>query len=377
MEPTENRPESRTPGLIGLGLLVALAIGFGLGQKFASDGGEPERLPAPSAPSIFQLPLKLVVYQQGPAIPQLWLDTFSSGSGNPRIDLRVLERGADGFWPADGDVYLVQARTFSALKQSMQWADLSGQVSLDGINPVFQGQAFDPNGVHSRPWRVSPWFFMKKVAPATPHKVALAAPARWWIEPQSLFPNDADLLGAIWLKSQGKPINLGGEGVQQMARQQAEAALAGRLGSEVECWEGLRDGRIQLTYLPSWRLVLEPQAGGGLIRWSVSGTGTVVDFEVMGVREDSSRKEVAFRFLEFLLAGPQQSALLGATGYFPVRSKVGAEWVGSTLIMPTGPWFDRSEFIMWPYPRAAVTAPQPTSETNAVVPASGGEQKSE
>ena len=377
MEPTENRPESRTPGLIGLGLLVALAIGFGLGQKFASDGGEPERLPAPSAPSIFQLPLKLVVYQQGPAIPQLWLDTFSSGSGNPRIDLRVLERGADGFWPADGDVYLVQARTFSALKQSMQWADLSGQVSLDGINPVFQGQAFDPNGVHSRPWRVSPWFFMKKVAPATPHKVALAAPARWWIEPQSLFPNDADLLGAIWLKSQGKPINLGGEGVQQMARQQAEAALAGRLGSEVECWEGLRDGRIQLTYLPSWRLVLEPQAGGGLIRWSVSGTGTVVDFEVMGVREDSSRKEVAFRFLEFLLAGPQQSALLGATGYFPVRSKVGAEWVGSTLIMPTGPWFDRSEFIMWPYPRVAVPPPQPTSETNAVVPASGGEQKSE
>ena len=95
MEPTENRPESRTPGLIGLGLLVALAIGFGLGQKFASDGGEPERLPAPSAPSIFQLPLKLVVYQQGPAIPQLWLDTFSSGLGNPKIDLRVLERSSD------------------------------------------------------------------------------------------------------------------------------------------------------------------------------------------------------------------------------------------------------------------------------------------
>jgi hypothetical protein len=356
---------------------VALAIGFGLGQKFASDGGEPERLPAPSAPSIFQLPSKLVVYQQGPAIPQLWLDTFSSGSGNPKIDLRVLERGADGSWPADGDVYLVQARTFSALKQSIQWADLSGQVSLDGINPVFQGQAFDPNGVHSRPWRVSPWFFMKKVAPGTPHKLALAAPARCWSEPQSLFPNDADLLGAIWLKSQGKPINLGGEGVQQMARQQAEAALAGRLGSEVECWEGLRDGKIQLTYLPSWRLVLEPQAGGGLIRWSVSGTGTVVDFEVMGVREDSSRKEMAFRFLEFLLAAPQQSALLGATGYFPVRSKIGAEWVGSALIMPSGPWFDRSEFILWQYPRVAVTPPQSTPETNAVVPASGGEQKSE
>lgn len=365
MEPTENRPESRTPGLIGLGLLVALAIGFGLGQKFASDGGEPERLPAPSAPSIFQLPSKLVVYQQGPAIPQLWLDTFSSGSGNPRIDLRVLERGADGFWPADGDVYLVQARTFSALKQSMQWADLSGQVSLDGINPVFQGQAFDPNGVYSRPWRVSPWFFMKKVAPGTPHKVALAAPARWWSEPQSLFPNDADLLGAIWLKSQGKPINLGGEGVQQMARQQAEAALAGRLASEVECWEGLRDGRIQLTYLPSWRLVLEPQAGGGLIRWSVSGTGTVVDFEVMGVREDSSRKEMAFRFLEFLLAAPQQSALLGATGYFPVRSKIGAEWAGSALIMPSGTWFDRSEFILWPYPQIVpVAAPPAATEVN-------------
>jgi hypothetical protein len=45
--------------------------------------------------------------------------------------------------------------------------------------------------------------------------------------------------------------------------------------------------------------------------------------------------------------------------------------------MPSGTWFDRSEFILWPYPRVAVTPPQPTSETNAVVPESGGEQKSE
>jgi hypothetical protein len=86
---------------------------------------------------------------------------------------------------------------------------------------------------------------------------------------------------------------------------------------------------------------------------------------------------MAFRFLEFLLAAPQQSALLGATGYFPVRSKIGAEWAGSALIMPSGTWFDRSEFILWPYPRVALALPQPTSETNAVVPVSGGEQKSE
>ncbi|NCY21975.1 hypothetical protein EBX31_08465 [bacterium] len=86
---------------------------------------------------------------------------------------------------------------------------------------------------------------------------------------------------------------------------------------------------------------------------------------------------MAFRFLEFLLAGPQQSALLGATGYFPVRSKVGAEWVGSALMMPSGQWFDRSEFILWPYPRIAAAPPPPTSETNGVVPVGGGEQKSE
>jgi hypothetical protein len=373
VDPKENKPDSRVPGIVGVGLLLALALGFGLGQKFGTGGAEPERLAAPSAPSLFQLPSKLVVYQEGPAIPALWLDTFSSGVGNPKIDLRVLERGSDGSWPSDGDVYLIKARTFQPLSQIFSWTDLTGRVPLDGINPVFQGQAFDPTGVKSRPWRVSPWFFMKKVAPGTPHKVALAAPARWWSEPQSLFPNDADLLGAIWLKSQGKPINLGGEGVQQMARQQAEAALAGRLGSEVECWEGLRDGRIQLTYLPSWRLVLEPQAGGGLIRWSVSGTGTVVDFEVMGVREDSSRKEMAFRFLEFLLAAPQQSALLGATGYFPVRSKIGAEWAGSALIMPSGTWFDRSEFILWPYPQIVpVAAPPAATEANPPSESSAG-----
>ena len=108
---------------------------------------------------------------------------------------------------------------------------------------------------------------MKKVAPGTPHKVALAAPARWAGEPQSLFPSDPDLMGAIWLKSQGKPINLGGETTQQMARQQVEAALSGKLASEQECWEGLKNGSVQLSYLePAWRLVLDPQAGGGLIR---------------------------------------------------------------------------------------------------------------
>lgn len=131
---------------------------------------------------------------------------------------------------------------------------------------------------------------MKKVAPGTPHKVALAAPARWAGEPQSLFPSDPDLMGAIWLKSQGKPINLGGETTQQMARQQVEATLSGKLASEQECWDGLKNGSVQLSYLPAWRLVLDPQAGGGLIRWSALPAGTVVDFEVMGVREESSKK---------------------------------------------------------------------------------------
>jgi ABC-type glycerol-3-phosphate transport system substrate-binding protein len=102
-----------------------------------------------------------------------------------------------------------------------------------------------------------------------------------------------------------------------------------------------------------------------------------VDFEVMAVPEGSSKKEMAYRFCEFLLAPSQQAALLGATGFFPVHSKPGMEWAGSTFLMPTGQWFDRSEFILWPYPQVAVTTPQPTSETNAVVPAIGGEQKSE
>jgi len=88
VNPIENKPDSRVPGIVGVGLLLALALGFGLGQKFGTGGVEPERLATPSAPSLFQLPSKLVVYQEGPAIPALWLDTFSSGLGNPKIDLR-------------------------------------------------------------------------------------------------------------------------------------------------------------------------------------------------------------------------------------------------------------------------------------------------
>jgi len=378
MEPNQNQPESRKPGLIGLGLMLVVGLGLVLGEWFRPNTPDADRLAIPSVPSVFTAPAKLLVYHEGPAIPQLWLDTYSSGVGFPKIDLRILNRNSDGTWPTDGDVYLLKARSFNEVKKSVPWADLTGQVPIAGINPVYQGQSFDPSGTHSRPWRISPWFFMKKVASGTPHKVAFAAPARWANEPQSFFPNEADLIAALWIKSQGKSINLGGESTQQMARQQAESALAGKLDPEGECWEGLKDGRVQLTYLPSWRLVLEPQAGNGLIRWSALQAGTIVDFEVMAVADGSSRKEMACKFLEFLLAPSQQAALLGATGFFPVHSKPGMEWAGSTLVMPSGTWFDRSEFILWPYPQPVVAVPPAAvTETNAVMPEGGAGQKSE
>ena len=368
--------DSRWPGLVGLGLLAAALLGFAVGHWFRPVGPEADRLPVPSVPSVFQTP-KLVVYQEGAVIPQLWLDTFSSAPNHPKTELRKLERAEEGTWPSDGDVYLLKARSFSEVGQSVPWADLNGRVPLDGINPVYQAQSFDPNNSKSRPWRVSPWFFMKRVAPGTPHKVAFAAPARWANENGGLFPNEPDLLAALWIKAQGRPINLGGETVQAAARQQVEAALAGRVAPEDDCWRGLKDGQVQLTFLPAWRLVLDPQAGGGLIRWSVLPSGTIVDFEVAAVRQDSPRLEMALRFLEFLLAPPQQAALLGATGYFPVRSRPGQEWVGSTLIVPSGTWFDRSEFILWPYPKPVVEPVPAVTETNPVVPGSDGETKSE
>jgi ABC-type glycerol-3-phosphate transport system substrate-binding protein len=184
-------------------------------------------------------------------------------------------------------------------------------------------------------------------------------------------------LAALWIKSQGKPINLGGEEVHAVARQQVEAALAGKMAPEEECWRGLKDGQVQLTFLPAWRLVLDPQAGGGLVRWAVLPSGTIVDFEVMAVRQDSPRMEIAVRFAEFLLAPSQQAALLGATGYFPVRSRPGQEWAGSTLIVPSGTWFDRSEFILWPYPRPVPPASPEVTHTNAVVPNPNVERQGE
>jgi len=376
---SQNSPkpmDSRRPGLIGLGLLAAALLGFAAGHWFRPGVPEQDRLPVPSVPSVFQAP-KLIVYQEGPAIPQLWLDTFASAPGHPKAELRKLERAEDGTWPRDGDVYLLKARSFCEVGQSVAWADLNGRIPMDGINPVYQAQSFDPNNLKSRPWRVSPWFFMKRVAPGTPHKVAFAAPARWANETGGLFPNEPDLLAALWIKSQGRPINLGGDALQAAARQQVEAALAGRTASEEECWRGLKDGQVQLTFLPAWRLVLDPQAGGGLIRWAVLPSGTIVDFEVMAVRQDSPRLEMAMRFAEFLLAPPQQAALLGATGYFPVRSRPGQEWAGSTLIVPSGTWFDRSEFILWPYPRPVVSTPVEVTNTNEVVPEGGGDMKSE
>ena len=375
MEPLKNSPDSRVPGLIGLGLMVAVGLGFALGHRLQPTEKNPEPTPVVASASIFQAAPKLVVYHEGPVIPQLWLDTFSSGPGYPKIDLRILVRNPDGSWPTDGDAYLLKARSFPELGKSLGWANLTGKVPADGINAVYRGQAFDPAGAHSRPWRISPWFFMRKVAAGTNPEVAMAAPGRWVSEVGGLFPQDTDLLAALWIKGQNRSVNFGGENARASAKQQVEAAMAGRLASEEECWNGLKNGQVNFSYLPSWRLVLDPQAGGGLIRWAVLPNGTLVDFEVMGVREDSVKKDMAFRFLEFLLAPSQQAALLGATGFFPVHSKPGMEWAGSTLAMPGGQWFDRSEFILWPYPQpVAAVVPAPVTETN--LPAeSGGEAK--
>jgi hypothetical protein len=373
MEPKQNQPESRKPGLIGLGLMLVVGLGFGLGHWFRPASPEPERLSIPSAPSLFTAPAKLMVYHEGPALPQVWVDTFSSAPGFPKVELRPLSRSPEGRWPSDGDVYLIKARTFPEMGRNLLWMDLTGKVSSEGINPVYLAQAYDPAGKQSRPWRVSPWFFMKKVAPGTNPKVAMAPPARWWTEPAALFPNDPDLLGAIWIKSQNRSIRLGGEPFRNQATQQAEASLAGKTVMEEECWKALQDGQANFSFLPSWHLILNPQAGNGLIRWSALPTGTIVDFEVMAVSDGSTKKEMACKFLDFLLASSQQAALLGATGYFPVRSKPGKEWEGSSMAMPAGAWFDRSEFILWPYPQpvAPVASPVPVTETNALVPANG------
>ncbi|NBR70671.1 MAG: hypothetical protein EBT75_01010 [Proteobacteria bacterium] len=90
MESPHQPPESKNPGLIGLGLLLVLGLGLGLAHWFHPSAPEADRLPTPSVSSVFSTPAKLVVYQEGPAIPQLWLDTFSSGPGFPKIDLRIL-----------------------------------------------------------------------------------------------------------------------------------------------------------------------------------------------------------------------------------------------------------------------------------------------
>ena len=375
MEPPEKRSESKKPGLIGLALVVVLALGLGLEHWFRPSSLEPERLPVPSA-SLFPVVAKLVVYHEGPALPQLWINTFAGGPGYPKIDLRALNRNPDGSWPTDGDVYLIKARTFPDMGKNIVWTDLGGKVSLEGINPVYLAQSYDPAGRQSRPWRISPWFFMKKTAPGTNPRVAMTPSSRWWGEAAALFPNDPDLLAAIWLKSQNRSIRLGGEASRAQAVQQSEATLAGKTAPEEDCWKALQDGQTGFSFLPSWRLILNPQAAGGLIRWSALPTGTIVDFEVMAVPESSSKKEMACKFLDFLLAPSQQAALLGATGYFPVKSKPGKEWEGSSMSMPAGAWFDRSEFILWPHPQPVVPAPAVT-ETNAVSPSVGGERQGE
>ena len=124
--PNSSKPwDSRRPGLIGLGLLAAALLGFAAGHWFRPAGPEADRLPVPSVPSVFQAP-KLIVYQEGPAIPQLWLDTFASAPGHLKVEVRSLSRAEDGTWPGDGDVYLLKARSFPEAGQSVPWADLNG-----------------------------------------------------------------------------------------------------------------------------------------------------------------------------------------------------------------------------------------------------------
>lgn len=307
--------------------------------KTKSDPAPPPAPPEPSRP-------KLIFYTQGGMVPAEWVQEWERETGYKLVQKEIRpERPL----PVDGDVYSVTPKIFLSLKDRLEWKPWHTGNFIGRVNPVFTGHQFDSSNRYSRPWRWSPYlFYIRRPEGDTNYTV----PSPWWQAEDARFPDKPEVLSSIRMREQGRSINLPHDRLWDVTYGEMMAAIIGRKGTERECWKALKAGEIFFTLLPaSYRLSELAEPPSRLV-WKAPPKGSCIHLEVLAVREGTEHPEEAEYWASILQSPEKQSALAADTGYLPTFSRPGEHLKASPLPLPEGKWFEKSEFAMWPLPRA-------------------------
>lgn len=344
-------------GIVGVVLFISL-IGFGWwynhqpvpSEQTQIQTEQEEHTVSPSEPNKGGLfsskEKKLIFYVNKTLAPEVWVKNWET-QNNCNIEQRLLPAGE---LPQDGDAYALSPEQLGALKNSgVSFMSLPEDDFFKTTDPVFLGHRFDLDNVFSRPWRWSPYlFYIHRSGTTNP-----VLPVNWWKEEKAMWPETSDLLVALRMKEYGASANLERGTLWNKAQDEINPAIASHLGNEQACWEALRAEKIEITFLPAALRLAPPMTDLANLAWFAPAKGTLVQFDVLVINEKTALKEQALSWLEFLRAEPQQKELCALTGYFPVRGSEASQ-PKTTIPLPPGSWFSKSEFLLYHQPPKAI-----------------------
>ncbi|MFZ5805584.1 MAG: hypothetical protein ACOY3I_00035 [Verrucomicrobiota bacterium] len=295
--------------------------------------------PPPVASKVFFNLRPLIVYVEKEAIPLIWLEQWKKETGES-IEQRIFIPSEGKELPLDGDVYSVSPRYFQKLKEKMELLAFEENEFWNGTNPAFGGQSFDVDNRWTRPWRWSPYFFyLRQATPQTP----LPRTDVWWTNTNAFFPRDLDLLVGLRMKEMGSSANALQTQTKENLRRELEKSLSHSLADEKSCWEAIRDGKIEITFLPAaFRL---KNQGVTSIAWVAPSKGTLIQFDVLAISSRSLKTDAAKKLIGFLTSPAIQERMISETGYLPTHTRPQEEWKGTSMAAPNGSWFEHSEFL--------------------------------
>lgn len=304
-------------------------------EKVDGSGLDGKVKPPPLASKLFFKAKPLIVYVEKEPLPESWLAEWKEDTGY-EVKQRVFipEEGKD--LPLDGDVYSVSPRYFQKLKEKQELIEFKEDEFWNGVNSVFGGHSFDLDNKWTRPWRWSPYFFYVKQTESG------ASPQinQWWKNANALWPRDEELLEGLRAKEVGKSANALPRSTDILE------SIRRNLSDESQCWESIRDGKIEMTLLPAFYRIKNSDVP--LIALKVSKNGTLIQFDVLAVSIRTLKPELAKEFVNFLMSSSVQDRLLSETGYFSTHGDIHEKMKASPVALPNGSWFEHSEFLFKP-----------------------------
>jgi hypothetical protein len=282
----------------------------------------------------------LVLYLDGNLLPQAWLDEWKQAHPNIAINQRELKNTE--VLPNDGDMYSITPPEYLNNCSTIHFLELEQGDLLKITSPAFTGQAFDLDNKYTRPWRWTPWFFYVRLSPAA--KGPMPDIKTLWENPKAIYPNALRDIVALKIKERKETVAMNWNAEALEMRSQVESGLKNRMASAQDCWQALKDGNAEASFLPAVYRLQPPITDPAGLRWEAPPHGTIIHLELLAIRADSANVDNAKVLMAFLLDHNQQQRMVTSTGYFPTCTLRGKETEGCPIPLPKGEWFDLGEF---------------------------------